>query len=62
MLENFSDFDVLVNGALLGRCGIDTTTGLIVVCRGCQTYLQNNATPPSALSRLYSPDDALDEE
>ncbi|CAF3719173.1 unnamed protein product, partial [Rotaria socialis] len=58
----FSGFDVLVNGALLGRCGIDTTTGLVFVCLGCQTFLKNNATPASALSRLYSPDDPLDEE
>jgi hypothetical protein len=62
MLENFSGFDVLVNGGLLGRCEIDTTAGLIVMCRGCQTSLQNNATPSSALSRLYCSDDVLDEE
>ena len=62
MLETCSGFNFLVNGALLGRCGIDTTTGLTVVCRGCQISLQNNATPPSALSCLYSLDDVLDEE
>ena len=58
-LETFSGFDVLLNGAVLGRRGIDTTAGLIVVCRGCQTSLQNNAVPASALCRLYSPDDVV---
>ena len=62
MLETFSGVDVLLNGALLGRNGIDTTTGLIVVCRDFQTSLQSNATPASALSRLYSPDDVSDDE
>lgn len=51
MLETFSGLDVLLNGALLGRNGINTATNLIVVCRGCQTTLQSNATPASALSR-----------
>ena len=62
MLETFSGLDVLLNGALLVRNGIDTTTGLIVVCRDCQTSLKSNATPASALSRLYSPDDVSDDE
>jgi hypothetical protein len=62
ILETFSGFDVLVNGALLGRCALDTTTSLIIVCRDCQTSLENNATPTLAWSRLYSADDALDEE
>jgi hypothetical protein len=61
-LENLCDAHLLVNGALLGRLGIDRTTGLITVCRDCETSLENNATPKSALSRIFSPDYMSDDE
>lgn len=62
ILETFSDLDVRLNGGLLARHGFGMTTGLIVLCRDCQTSLQKNTTPESAVSRLYSAEDVLNEE